>query len=160
MNLRFYIIIIVAFCSLAFEAQVPFTDYINPFPQTYLSMNYNSYASVEKDNDNIYMLGQMNLWPREYGFIFKRKNDNGNSNVKVYYCNPQTRLTSFVINKNFKHYFAFQNTDADVGCSSAGLKITNYSNMMRLDFKNGIYFVEIQSQNTQTKTIKKLVINN
>ena len=43
---------------------------------------------------------------------------------------------------------------------NGNLKITNYSNTMRLDLKNGIYFVEIQSQSTQTKTIKKLVINN
>ncbi len=40
------------------------------------------------------------------------------------------------------------------------LKIANYNNTMRLDLKNGIYFVEIQSHSTKTKTIKKLVINN
>ncbi len=40
------------------------------------------------------------------------------------------------------------------------LKITNYNNTMRLDLKNGIYFVEIQSNSSHTKIIKKLVINN
>jgi hypothetical protein len=40
------------------------------------------------------------------------------------------------------------------------LKIVNYNNSLYLQLKNGIYFVEIQSSTPQTKTIKKLVINN
>jgi hypothetical protein len=40
------------------------------------------------------------------------------------------------------------------------LKIVNYNNSLYLQLKNGIYFVEIQSSTTQTKTIKKLIINN
>jgi hypothetical protein len=43
---------------------------------------------------------------------------------------------------------------------ATALKIVNYSNSLYLQLKNGIYFVEIQSSTTQTKTIKKLVINN
>jgi hypothetical protein len=43
---------------------------------------------------------------------------------------------------------------------ATGLKIVNYNNSLYLQLKNGIYFVEIQSSTSQTKTIKKLVINN
>ncbi len=73
MNSRFYIIIISAFFSLLSKAQVSYTDYQNPFSQTYLLLNNYGYAAMGNDESNIYMLGKMQVLGQERGFIFAKK---------------------------------------------------------------------------------------
>jgi hypothetical protein len=121
MNLRFYIIIIVIFCSLALRAQVPYTDYINPFPQTYLGFGNAVENDAVYDNSNFYMGGGILLNPQKQSLIFK-KNATNNSTFKVYYADPQTTMCSMAFNSNLNHYYAFISTDGTVGCGSAGLK--------------------------------------
>lgn len=141
MNLRVYIILLITASSFYLKAQVPYNDHQNPFSQTYLNLNYNSYADVGADLTDTYFIGQMNFFPQAYGFIFKRNNSNVNSSFKVYYCHPQTRFTSIIIKPSLGHYFAFQNTDSDVGCSSAGLKVYKL-NKNDLSVTDSVFFCD------------------
>lgn len=134
MNLRFYIIIIVAFCSLALEAQVPFTDYPTQFPNNDFGFGNTIQNQISKGDNDIFMGGNMSFNFQQYPFIFE-KNASNLTSLNVYYSSTQTRLESIHFNKLLKTGYAFISTDGTIGCGSAGLKVLkiNKTNLAALD---------------------------
>ncbi len=122
MNIRFYILIYIFASSLALRAQVLYTDYINPFSQTYLGFGNGVENDAAFDNGNFYMGGVMGFNPRNQVFLFERNSIN-NSTYQIYYASPQTNLRRIVFDSKLNHYYAFISTDGTVGCGSAGLKV-------------------------------------
>ena len=120
-----YIALLIIFLGFTktSKAQLNTELHVNSFPSTYLGfVNGYCHNIPEFDNGNLYSIGIMGLNPRAYGFIFKRSAANI-SNFKVYYSNSQTRFENFVIKNDLINYYAFQNTDSDMGCANGGLKI-------------------------------------
>jgi hypothetical protein len=115
-------IILFLLSCINIQAQINFTDYQNPFPQTYLGMGNGTLNEMQADEHSVYIPGVVTLLPQEQPLIFK-KNVSSGFNYKIYSANQDTRLNSMIIDKQLKNYYAFITTDITTGCTSAGLKV-------------------------------------
>lgn len=134
------ILLLLISLQIGLFAQVNYTDYQNPFPQTYLGFGNGNYNTVLFDNGNFFMAGGIIINSQKQSLLFKKSALN-TTHFKIYNANPQTTLESVVLNKNLKHYYSFISTDATIGCASAGLKVLKI-NKHDLSLNDSVFFCD------------------
>jgi hypothetical protein len=115
------ITIILLTTWLGLMAQVNYTDYQNPFPQTYLGFGNSLGNTALFDNGSFFMAGGIIFSFKQHSLLFKKTLNN--PTFKIYSASPQTTLESVILSQNLLHYYSFTSTDATIGCTSAGLKV-------------------------------------
>lgn len=131
--------IILFFKCLLIQAQVPFADYQNPFPQSYLGMANGTFNELMADKSNIYIYGYVSFPSFQNKPMVFRKN--GSFDYTLYGSNAQTRIWNTVFNEKLKSYYLFVSTDATAGCSSGGLKISKL-NKGSLSLEDSAFFCD------------------